>query len=188
MPKRSRKPRDLNQLGGLNKILPVTGVTALIASLSIAGIPPFSGFSSKWLIFATSVSAGILLPMFLIFGLVAIGMVLQTNGLVGEVTDTIVFMGDVQSNHVNLTMQDSQKIERLEEEVFKKEEPMAKITNDTIEYYDLEYLVVRENMSGNVMVFGDFNADGSHVEWDSSVMYSVLEDTNESITIRMEKQ
>ncbi|SES63052.1 hypothetical protein SAMN04488587_0180 [Methanococcoides vulcani] len=123
----------------------------------------------------------------LIFGLAAIGMVLQSNGLVEEVVDTIVLMGDVQNNHVNLTMQDNQRIDRLEEEVFEKEESLIKITNDTIEYYDLEYLVVRENMSGNVMIFGDFNADGSHVEWDSSVMYSVLEDTNESITIRMEK-
>lgn len=123
----------------------------------------------------------------LIFGLVAIVMVLQTNGLVGEVTDTVVFMENVQSNHVNLTLQDNQKIERLEEEVFKKEEPLVKLTEDTFEYYDMEYLVVRENMSGNVMVLNDFSADGSHVEWDSSVIYSVLEETNESITIRLEK-
>lgn len=123
----------------------------------------------------------------LIFGLAAIGMVLQTNGLVEEVTDTIVFMGDVQSNHANLTMQDNQRIERLEEEVFAKEEPLVKITEDTIEYYDMEYLVVRENMSGNVMVLGDFSANGSHIEWDSSVIYSVLEETNDSITIRLEK-
>ena len=123
----------------------------------------------------------------LIFGLAAIAMVLPTNGLVGEVTDTVVLMGDVQNNHVNLTMQDSQRIDKLEEEVFEKEEALIKITNDTIEYYDLEYLVVRENTGGNVMVFGDFNANGSRAEWNSSVMISVLEDTNETITIRMKK-
>jgi multicomponent Na+:H+ antiporter subunit D len=36
--------RDLNKLGGLNRMLPVTGATSLVASLSIAGVPPFSGF------------------------------------------------------------------------------------------------------------------------------------------------
>ncbi len=40
--------KDLNKLGGLIKLMPVTAVVAGIASLSIAGMPPFSGFASKW--------------------------------------------------------------------------------------------------------------------------------------------
>ncbi|MGM0770729.1 MAG: hypothetical protein ACQESU_03880 [Halobacteriota archaeon] len=123
----------------------------------------------------------------LVFGLIAIVMVLQTNGIVEEVKDNVIFMENVQKNHVNLTIQDNQRIGELEEEVFEKEKPLIKITNDTVEYYNLEYLIVRENMSGNLMVFEDFSADGSHIEWDSSTIYSVLEDTNDSITIRMEK-
>ncbi len=39
--------RQLNKLGGLSKAMPVTGVTSLIASLSIAGLPPMCGFWSK---------------------------------------------------------------------------------------------------------------------------------------------
>ncbi len=46
--------RDLNRLGGLGKYMPVTAATALIASLSIAGIPPFNGFVSKWLIYVST--------------------------------------------------------------------------------------------------------------------------------------
>ena len=38
---------DLKDMGGLRKMLPLTGVTFLIACLAIAGIPPFSGFFSK---------------------------------------------------------------------------------------------------------------------------------------------
>ncbi len=46
--------RDLNKLGGLGKFMPVTAATALIASLSIAGVPPFNGFVSKWLIYVST--------------------------------------------------------------------------------------------------------------------------------------
>ncbi len=42
--------RDLQKMGGLRERMPVTANTNLIASLSIAGIPPFNGFWSKLLI------------------------------------------------------------------------------------------------------------------------------------------
>ncbi|MCK9639921.1 MAG: NADH-quinone oxidoreductase subunit L [Prolixibacteraceae bacterium] len=38
---------DMNDMGGLRKYLPITHITFLIACLTIAGIPPFSGFFSK---------------------------------------------------------------------------------------------------------------------------------------------
>ncbi|MBU3954950.1 NADH/ubiquinone/plastoquinone (complex I) [bacterium] len=50
--------RDLNEMGGLNKVMPVTGATSFIASLSIAGIPPFNGFFSKLIIILACVQAG----------------------------------------------------------------------------------------------------------------------------------
>jgi len=39
--------RDLREMGGLSKVMPVTGTTSTIGSLSISGIPPFNGFWSK---------------------------------------------------------------------------------------------------------------------------------------------
>lgn len=39
--------QDLRRMGGLSKFMPITYVTFLIASLSLMGIPPFSGFWSK---------------------------------------------------------------------------------------------------------------------------------------------
>jgi len=39
--------RDLKRLGGLRHLMPVTFTIALVASLSMAGIPPLNGFLSK---------------------------------------------------------------------------------------------------------------------------------------------
>jgi NADH-quinone oxidoreductase subunit L len=39
--------QDMRKMGGLLRYMPITGVTFIIGWLSIAGIPPFSGFWSK---------------------------------------------------------------------------------------------------------------------------------------------
>ena len=53
----SIKTRDLGQMGGLNRRLPVTGYTSLVASMSISGIPPLSGFWSKLIIIVAAIQA-----------------------------------------------------------------------------------------------------------------------------------
>ncbi len=50
--------RDLKEMGGLSEKMPVTSGTSLIASMSIAGIPPFNGFWSKLIIILAAVQAG----------------------------------------------------------------------------------------------------------------------------------
>lgn len=50
--------RDLQKMGGLAKKMPVTATTAMTASMSIAGVPPFNGFWSKLLIIIAAVQAG----------------------------------------------------------------------------------------------------------------------------------
>ncbi|MCB4756181.1 MAG: monovalent cation/H+ antiporter subunit D family protein [Elusimicrobia bacterium] len=50
--------RDLQEMGGLSKRMPVTSATNLIASMSIAGVPPFNGFWSKLIIIIAAVQAG----------------------------------------------------------------------------------------------------------------------------------
>jgi multicomponent Na+:H+ antiporter subunit D len=50
--------RDLRKLGGLNGQLPVTAATSLVGSMSIAGIPPFSGFWSKLIIVLACIESG----------------------------------------------------------------------------------------------------------------------------------
>ena len=49
---------DLDRLGGLAKLMPVTFLTCTVAALSISGIPPLNGFASKWMIYQGIISGG----------------------------------------------------------------------------------------------------------------------------------
>lgn len=50
--------RQLREMGGLAQRMPVTRATCTVASASIAGIPPFSGFWSKLILVIAAVQAG----------------------------------------------------------------------------------------------------------------------------------
>ena len=52
------KTSDLDSLGGLAKIMPITFFSALIAALSISGVPPFNGFFSKWMVYQGLIEKG----------------------------------------------------------------------------------------------------------------------------------
>jgi len=49
--------RELREMGGLAEKLPITRATCTIASASIAGIPPFSGFWSKLILVIAAIQA-----------------------------------------------------------------------------------------------------------------------------------
>lgn len=53
----SADTRDLKNMGGLREKLPVTSTTSLIGSMSISGIPPFSGFFSKLIIIIAAIQS-----------------------------------------------------------------------------------------------------------------------------------
>lgn len=50
--------RDINKLGGLWKLMPITAVVMTISALSMAGIPLFNGFLSKEKFFTSLVETG----------------------------------------------------------------------------------------------------------------------------------
>ena len=62
---------DLNELGGLQRQMPLTGATVLVGCCSIAGLPLFNGFVSEWLTFRSllagssliNTNAQIILPL-----------------------------------------------------------------------------------------------------------------------------
>ena len=64
--------KDLNKLGGLIKFMPITTVFAGIASFSIAGIPAFSGFMSKWSIISSDILGGSQVGFLVLFGIIAL--------------------------------------------------------------------------------------------------------------------
>lgn len=47
--------RNLKEMGGLSKAMPVTSTTSFMASMSISGIPPFNGFFSKLIIIVAAI-------------------------------------------------------------------------------------------------------------------------------------
>jgi len=50
--------RDLNELGGLMKRMPVTFATALVAVCGLIGVPLTNGFVSKWFLYKTLIMEG----------------------------------------------------------------------------------------------------------------------------------
>lgn len=63
--------RDLNRLGGLLRWMPWTAATALVGGLALAGLPPFNGFASKWLIYQVSIFGGLDKPAYMLYALAA---------------------------------------------------------------------------------------------------------------------
>jgi formate hydrogenlyase subunit 3/multisubunit Na+/H+ antiporter MnhD subunit len=51
------KTTDFDELGGLAKYMPLTFFCMLVAGLSVSGVPPFNGFTSKWLIYQSCIEA-----------------------------------------------------------------------------------------------------------------------------------
>jgi multicomponent Na+:H+ antiporter subunit D len=81
--------RDMKQMGGLGARLPVTRTACTIASASIAGIPPFSGFWSKLILVVAAVQAG-----FYWIGAVIVGVSLCTLIMYLKV-HRYVFLGEL---------------------------------------------------------------------------------------------
>ena len=50
--------KDINRMGGLYKRFPLTAVAFALCSLSVMGVPPFSGFFAKFLVVKGAVDAG----------------------------------------------------------------------------------------------------------------------------------
>ena len=70
--------QDMTYMGGLRKLMPITSLTVLIGSLSIAGLPPFSGFWSKDEVLAATMEAGEHNPIFYVLWAAGLATALLT--------------------------------------------------------------------------------------------------------------
>ncbi len=50
--------RNIDDLGGLAGMMPLTFIASLVFAMSISGIPPFNGFASKWMIYQGIIEFG----------------------------------------------------------------------------------------------------------------------------------
>ncbi|WOV93350.1 MAG: NADH-quinone oxidoreductase subunit M [Candidatus Nitrosoabyssus spongiisocia] len=97
--------RSLSKLGGLASKMPITAVCAVIGVLTIAGIPPTSGFMGEWILFygaiETAIDEGSTLRM-VTFGLGLVATVLTMSYLLwmlkrvffGKLPETLVHAKD----------------------------------------------------------------------------------------------
>jgi len=65
--------RNMDLMGGMVKLMPVTAGCAIVGALSIAGIPPFNGFVSKWLIYQSAIF-GKPASIYIVYAVIAIFM------------------------------------------------------------------------------------------------------------------
>jgi proton-translocating NADH-quinone oxidoreductase chain L len=69
---------DMRQMGGLHRKMPLTSWTVLFGTISIAGLPPFSGFWSKDEVLASLQEAGAIDPIFTILWAIGLLVALLT--------------------------------------------------------------------------------------------------------------
>ncbi|MBM5570966.1 MULTISPECIES: proton-conducting transporter transmembrane domain-containing protein [Deefgea] len=64
--------KDLDKLGGLFALMPITAIIAGVAAIAVSGVPAFSGFTSKWAIVGSALLSGKAAGIFVIFGVIAL--------------------------------------------------------------------------------------------------------------------
>ena len=52
------KTKDIRQMGGLARTMPLTAVAFLLCALSVMGVPPFGGFFSKYMVISGAIQGG----------------------------------------------------------------------------------------------------------------------------------
>ncbi len=74
--------RNMEQLGGLVKVMPQTAALFFVAAAAAAALPPLNGFASEWMIFqALLAGAGTPQPTAAIGAPLAVGVLALTSGL-----------------------------------------------------------------------------------------------------------
>ena len=74
----STETRNMQILGGLGRVMPITGMCFLLGSLAISAIPPLNGFVSEWFTYqsllTTAMAGDTVIKVFAAFGAVALAI------------------------------------------------------------------------------------------------------------------
>ena len=87
---------DLNQMGGLATRMPLSFVVTLVGAISLVGLPPMAGFASKWLIYRSLASEG-MLPLLVLCLIGTLGTFLSAYKLVDK-----MFLGRLRAEHAEV--------------------------------------------------------------------------------------
>lgn len=88
--------RDLQKMGGLRQKMPVTAMGAFVASMSIAGVPPFNGFWSKLVIIIACIQAG----RYWVAAMAVLGSLLTLSSFLK--VQKYAFFGELKPEHADV--------------------------------------------------------------------------------------
>ncbi|SFB98976.1 multisubunit sodium/proton antiporter, MrpA subunit (TC 2.A.63.1) [Marinospirillum celere] len=74
--------KDVTKMGGLRKVMPVTALAALVAGMSLAGLPPLFGFVAKELMFEAALGGSVLLTYTLVLALTSAAFVIAVAAII----------------------------------------------------------------------------------------------------------
>jgi len=77
--------RDIRKLKGLARIMPITAASALLAGLSMAGLPPLFGFIGKELLYGATLETPAAASLLTAVALITNSMLIVAAGLVGVI-------------------------------------------------------------------------------------------------------
>ncbi|HBG69843.1 MAG: hypothetical protein A2W93_00495 [Bacteroidetes bacterium GWF2_43_63] len=102
---KSTHTRNINQLGGLMKKMPYTGMFFIIGSAAICGLPPLNGFISEYLIysgmFAGLGNASFYETLILIFSIIGLALIGGLALFAFTKAAGIIFLGEARSEKVH---------------------------------------------------------------------------------------
>lgn len=148
----------MSELGGLIHRMPITYLVYLIAIISMAGIPPMSGFISKWMIFQSMIDKGmVFIAVAAFFG--SIGSFLYVFRPLSA-----VFLGQLSPKHEN-----------VKEAPFLMQIPMVVLSLLTL-IFGVFPNIVLENISGILSNVGmeALNLDGLLIQGTNGVLNATL--------------
>ncbi|MDN3519194.1 putative monovalent cation/H+ antiporter subunit A [Aquisalimonas lutea] len=73
--------KDITRMGGLRRAMPITFVTACVAALSLAGLPPLFGFIAKELMFEATLHGGALTTFTTVLALLSAIMIMAVAAI-----------------------------------------------------------------------------------------------------------
>lgn len=106
--------KDMDELGGLVKKMPITAALFFIAILCICAIPPFNGFASEWVIYKSFIlngaSGGVGVRFFSILGIVSLGLAGALAIMAFSKVFGTVFLGYARNENALLDVKEVNKI------------------------------------------------------------------------------
>ncbi|MCF7858361.1 MAG: hypothetical protein K9N07_03420 [Candidatus Cloacimonetes bacterium] len=90
------KTRNMYEMGGLIKKMPISYISVLIGIIAVSGVPPLSGFGSKWLLYSAFIEKGWYLQSGVLFFASAVSF-LYLYRLIHS-----VFLGQLKYEHQNV--------------------------------------------------------------------------------------